>query len=406
MVPVGGGVAGMLWVSYLLPIASAAFRELGSLLHALLFKTLVVAADAPAHVWVRHFVTVRATSTHTLRVVASRSAADRALPNDLDVATRLSGGRYYVRSGRLLVVASIGADEQDEPGDIRISCVAWNGLGALLGVLRVAREEYAARFSQAITMYSQDGVTFHNPGFKVHNYVFPRPLHTIVMSARTRRALVEGVRDFLDSRALYERVGRKYKMNVLLHGPPGTGKSSVVSTLCDMLGYSSVYLADLADAGVWARLNTVGARSVVLFEDLDRHFEPVRNVAGDVVDHKPAFCLPTMLNFLDGMKSADDVVAVVTVNNMSVVPEVLLRPGRVDLRVEMPRAGHEQAAEYARLFYPDLDAKTAAALARAACADGPVALSGLQQVFFRHRAAPLAALAELRGAPSDSRGKK
>jgi SpoVK/Ycf46/Vps4 family AAA+-type ATPase len=109
-----------------------------------------------------------------------------------------------------------------------------------------------------------------------------------------------------------------------------------------------------------------------------------------------------MLNFLDGVNSSNGVVVVITVNELAVVPEVLLRAGRIDLRVEMPLARHEQAAEYARLVYADLpafDDKTAAAIARAACARGPVALSALQNVLFHHITDPAAAIRALAAAP-------
>ena len=99
---------------------------------------------------------------------------------------------------------------------------------------------------------------------------------------------------FAARREHYARVGRAWKRGYLLHGPPGTGKSTFAAAMARFLGYD-VYDVDLSRADVVdlrALLMHTTPRSLILVEDLDRHLQ----LQGHGAEAR-------VLSFMDGVSS-------------------------------------------------------------------------------------------------------
>lgn len=72
------------------------------------------------------------------------------------------------------------------------------------------------------------------------------------------------------------RVGIPYRRGYLLHGPPGSGKSSFIQALAGELNYD-ISLLNLSERGLGDDklnhlLSNVMERSIVLIEDIDAAF--------------------------------------------------------------------------------------------------------------------------------------
>jgi hypothetical protein len=95
---------------------------------------------------------------------------------------------------------------------------------------------------------------------------------TVAMDAALREAVVDDLDRFLTRKEYYRQTGRAWKRGYLIHGPPGTGKSSLVAAISNHLHFD-VY--DLDIGGV--RSNTelrkllirMKNRSILLIEDVD-----------------------------------------------------------------------------------------------------------------------------------------
>ena len=143
-------------------------------------------------------------------------------------------------------------------------------------------------------------------------------------------------------------LGIHLKRGVLLHGPPGTGKTHTVRYLMGRLAQSTVIvltgngLMFIEQAAVLARRL---APSVVVVEDVDliaqdRSFSPMGNPV-----------LFSLLDAMDGVAADADVPFVLTTNRATMLEEALVqRPGRIDLAVEIPRPDPEGRRRLADLY--------------------------------------------------------
>jgi ATPase family associated with various cellular activities (AAA) len=146
--------------------------------------------------------------------------------------------------------------------------------------------------------------------------------------------------------------GQHLKRGLLLHGPPGTGKTHTVRYLTARLAGSTVILLTGrsirfidAAAALARRLQP----SMVVLEDVDlvatdRDYTP---------DGNPL--LFSLLDAMDGIGADADVTFVLTTNRADILETALAdRPGRVDLAIEIPRPDAGCRERLFRLYVRDL----------------------------------------------------
>jgi hypothetical protein len=166
----------------------------------------------------------------------------------------------------------------------------------------------------------------------------PRPgvlASDVVLPADVLPAIEKHVAGPAEQAARLRDLGIHLKRGLLLHGPPGTGKTHTVRYLLGRLAGSTVVV--LTGQGLMfieqaAALARKLAPSLVVVEDVDliaqdRGFSPLGNPA-----------LFSLLDAMDGVAADADVTFILTTNRVEVLEEALTqRPGRIDLAVEIPR---------------------------------------------------------------------
>ncbi|WP_336207721.1 ATP-binding protein [Nonomuraea sp. LPB2021202275-12-8] len=146
--------------------------------------------------------------------------------------------------------------------------------------------------------------------------------------------------------------GQHLKRGLLLHGPPGTGKTHTVRYLmARMTGCTVIVMTGSAirfvtqAAGLARRLQP----AIVVLEDVDL----VAQDRSYSEDGNPL--LFALLDAMDGVGSDADVTFVLTTNRAEVLERALAdRPGRVDLAVEIPKPDATGRAALLRLYARDL----------------------------------------------------
>lgn len=230
-----------------------------------------------------------------------------------------------------------------------------------------------------------------------------RPLDSVILPPATRQRLVDDARSFGErsARTWYATKGVPYRRCYLLHGPPGTGKSSFVRALAGELRRPVAFLqaaaAGMSDALLADAFRDVPRRAIMVLEDLDCLFLDPSGTTGDAAaggsrqgSDGMKITMSGLLNTLDGLVSGSSGrLTVLTSNHPNRIDAALLRPGRVDLSAAFPMPGHAEARALFRSFYPAPEDEAAAtAFADAVTAGGaetPPSLSILQQLFIQHR---------------------
>lgn len=209
----------------------------------------------------------------------------------------------------------------------------------------------------------------YDDGWKHVRAYSPRLLESVLLKPGEKEHLVQDLERFRASRPRYRRLGVPYHRGYLLYGPPGTGKTSLVSAVGAKFGMSIyvVNLTELNDRTLKKAMNSVPENSIILFEDIDcmkagnRRSEsaPTRAqvTAMDTTQNAPSdrggVTLSGLLNVLDGLHAPENVIFVMTTNDVEALDPALLRPGRIDYRLYLGAAAESQKVELYRKFFPE-----------------------------------------------------
>lgn len=160
------------------------------------------------------------------------------------------------------------------------------------------------------------------------------------------RELREVIELPLTNPELFTRVGIKPPKGVLLYGPPGTGKTLLARALASNI--SATFLKVVASAIVDKYIGE-SARVVremfgyakdhqpcVIFMDEIDAIGGSRFSEGTSADREIQRTLMELLNQLDGFEELGQVKMVMATNRPDILDPALLRPGRLDRKIEIP----------------------------------------------------------------------
>ncbi|KAM0832556.1 hypothetical protein ACQ4PT_064821 [Festuca glaucescens] len=222
--------------------------------------------------------------------------------------------------------------------------------------------EQLQRLDRALKIFMNESRSWH--GINHHH---PATFDTLAMDPALKRAVLDDLDRFLKRKEYYRRIGKAWKRGYLLHGPPGTGKSSLVAAMANYLRFN-LYDLDLSEVRLNSALQrlliAMPNKSILVIEDIDCCFDaksredpkmPVSAAdAGDSsdssdddgppgkADHTGAHkqqnvTLSGLLNFIDGLwsTSGEERIIVFTTNYKDRLDPALLRPGRMDMHIYM-----------------------------------------------------------------------
>jgi hypothetical protein len=218
---------------------------------------------------------------------------------------------------------------------------------ALLGEIRDAIGSDNV-FRQKVISFADANVGYASVGPMVFWQRPEIPSDHVVLPEGLLELVERQVFAIAEHRELLLRSGQHLKRGLLLHGPPGTGKTHSVRYL---LGKATEHTVVILTGGAlrYVRQACALARllqpAIVVLEDVDlvaRH----RNYEDD---GNPI--LFDVLNQLDGIADDADIVFVLTTNRADLLePALAARPGRIDLAVEIPLPGDTERRRLFRLY--------------------------------------------------------
>jgi len=321
---------------------------------------ITVKDDDAAFVWVKEWFLEQKFLKRIRRV-----DLDTALRNERVALIPAPGMHWFWYGGRPFQVWFVRSENTRERSARRIESFTFRTVGRKRAVLQHFVNDVVACHVRRLGVQSR--LFTYNDGWDSVEGYAPRLLESVILRPGEKEHLVRDIDKFRRSKKRYEELGVPYHRGYLLYGPPGAGKTSLVSALAAKFGLS-VYLlnlADFTDRTLMNAVNQVNPNSVLLFEDIDcmksgkarTPSVPPRSNGTLGRDEKETaeqngVTLSGLLNALDGFYAPTNVLFMMTTNRIETLDEALLRPGRIDYQLYLGHATERQKVELYRRFFP------------------------------------------------------
>ena len=179
-----------------------------------------------------------------------------------------------------------------------------------------------------------------------------RKLSTIYLDGK-EKTVYEKIKDFRseETEKLYQDFGIPYKFNILFHGVPGSGKTSLIFSLASELRMNVAILTftnEMNDTVLMRCFRRLPENCILLIEDIDSLFESRKK--ND--DLKNNITFSGLLNTTDGIAHVDKQIIIMTTNHPLHLDKALKRPGRIDMTMEFKYATKTQIEKMFNTFLP------------------------------------------------------
>jgi SpoVK/Ycf46/Vps4 family AAA+-type ATPase len=203
-----------------------------------------------------------------------------------------------------------------------------------------------------ITRYKGKNKSEVDIEWKTYSIQTNKNLKNTILSEDVEKELIDDLADFVQNEHYYNEKGIPYKRGYLLHGIPGTGKTSIIKSIANHY-CMDIYLINMGDIKEVSDMIKLfqGTRNssgyhLMCFEDIDRceFLKEAGNRWNEQSDK-----LGTFINELDGVIEIPKRITFFTANNHHIITRLpaLIRPGRIDKNIEL---GYCTTSQLNRLY--------------------------------------------------------
>ena len=160
--------------------------------------------------------------------------------------------------------------------------------------------------------------------------------------------IINDINDFFNSEQEYIDNGVPFKMNFLLEGTAGTGKTSMIYSIASHFNMDIATLTitkDLDDNTFIKAITRLPDNTVLVLEDIDALFIERES--------KTNISFSALLNVLDGILRKHKLLTFLTTNHKDRLDDALIRSGRIDKEITFTYCSNKQAEKMYDYFYKD-----------------------------------------------------
>lgn len=197
-----------------------------------------------------------------------------------------------------------------------------------------------------------------NPDYANISYGPKRGFDSVFIDENIKNELITFLKKWKNNSQIFISRGIIYKTGIMLHGEPGTGKTSIARAIANYLDADIFIMnmrniADVDMETIFRNMNRGDDKCmVVILEDIDC-------IVGKRDDRdqtdKEKESLNSLLQILDGVDSASNTVFVATTNHYDKLDPAIVRPGRFDIDLEIHDLDKKLAVKMCKSFNADPD---------------------------------------------------
>lgn len=308
-------------------------------------RELVIENDNPVWIWLmRYGSTIREKNLGTQYESADRVACLSKTDGRLEVG--LASGRHRLNWRGHFFEVVVNAEESRETARIHLkdaeTCAAFEEF------LRYGRERSRRKNTSdadSVAVRIVQGTLWK----EVSTYPKRSP-ESVVTGDDTVKDLLADIRKFIASEEDYINYGRSFKRNVLITGPAGSGKSSIVTVLASELDLDICFISitpSMDEKNLCFAMGNLGKNSMLVIEDVD-----VLCSAAAGGNSAAQNALSVLTNVLDGALHKHKLISVLTSANPDALEDVLVRHGRIDYTCRMSSLTEKQVNAMVKRVFP------------------------------------------------------
>jgi len=211
--------------------------------------------------------------------------------------------------------------------------------------------------------------------FKMNDYwnylkdIRRRDLNSVFIENNKKELITNNIKKFINSEEWYIKNGIPYQYGILLYGKPGTGKTSLIKAIASKFDYKIYYLPPSQLMYIERAFNSLPEKAIIVIEDIDTNSttqcrsnkesktENKPNSDADLIAQFMPFNLSDVLNAIDGLCNTHNRLLICTTNHVENLDKALIRPGRIDLTIEIGYANTEILQDFLNTFFPNNNIK-------------------------------------------------